>query len=150
MLMSAILELDPPRVSPRDPAADEPERSTILFQLLEGDSVLFREPAGVEFGEFHCEGKDAFWAREGCILEDAVAYLLWPDREYTPGWFVMEGFEVHYSKDYWGEVDVDYECAKVRPARWSDLKHFGGLVPWWGRALLWLGLDAEIPESYAT
>jgi len=107
-----------PYHAPEDLAADEPDDSTILFQLVEGDSYMFPLGAYVDFWEFQSEGKAAFWENEASMLQDAVAGMLNID-QCRPGWWVMEKFSSHYTKSYEGEVDCDYDHEAVRPARWS-------------------------------
>jgi hypothetical protein len=104
-----------------------PEKSTVLFELIEGDCYLFKNE-GVEFGEIQYEGGSADIEAEAGMLEDAVAGLLAAEHQKV-GWWVMEGFYGSFSKDYYGEVDCDFECDRVRPATDEDRRKFGVLTP---------------------
>lgn len=131
-----------------------PGRSTVLVQLIEGDSYLFNRydhatrkhvNAGLEIYELQYEGGSAELEAEQGMLEDAVAPLL-EDGFWREGWFVVEGFYGHYSKDYFGEVDCDFECLGVRPATWADMERFGiSRRPWWG---FLPGLAKKVPARF--
>ena len=144
--MGEMLFTDTPRSSPEDDAAQEPDLSTILFQLVEGDTFLL-PGTGVEFWEVQGEGKAVFWETEASMLHDAIAGMLEP-AQCVVGWWVMENFTASYTKDYEGEVDCDYDHDEVRPAKWSDMLHFGMRVPWWARLLLALRLNGKVPADW--
>lgn len=140
-LMTAI-----ERTSEEEYEPPRPERSTVLVQLIEGDSYLFNRwdavkrqhvNAGLEIYEIQYEGGSAEIEAEAGMLSDAVAPML-EDGFWREGWFVVEGFYGHYTKDYYGEVDCDFECLNVRDATWADMERFViGRRPWWGY-LPWL------------
>lgn len=141
---------------PVDPQGDQPhpEKSTILCQIIEGDSYLFQEwnsekkcleNLGLDFHEFQYEGGSAEIENEAGVLQDTIAGLLDPEF-HRVGWFVVEGFYGHYWKDYYGECDVEYECDDIRVARWSDIEAMGLMkAPWYIRALRMFGIDPEVP-----
>lgn len=104
-----------------------PERSFILCEIVEGDSYLF-EGKGLEFAEIQSEGGSAEIENESGMLEDAIASLLDPEFQRV-GWFVIEGFYGNYTKDYYGEVDCDFECENVREATDADFERFGMTRP---------------------
>lgn len=132
-----------PKENPENYDYPSPGKSAILFEIIEGDSHLFqtyrdgaRVNLGLEFGEIQYEGGSAeIEAIEG-MLKYAIFELLGYD-EYKPGWYIMTGFYGHFhTDDFTGDVDVDYECDDVEPARWSDLEYFGVTkMPWWRKLL---------------
>lgn len=126
-----------------------PGKSFILAQIVQGGSHYFerwnpvtrqREYLDLEFWEVQCEGGSAELEAEAGMLPDAFVDMI--DDYWHPGWVAIDGFYGHYSKDYWGEVDCDYECDNVRPARWSDYEKMMGRRPWWARR------DAYIPQLF--
>ncbi len=126
-----------------------PGKSIVLAQIVDGGSHLFekwnpttrtREYLDLEFWEFTSEGGSAAIENEAGMLEDAIAPMV--EDYWHVGWVCVEGFYGYYSKDYYGEVDCDYECDNVRPARWSDYTRLMGPKPWWARA------DRYIPQLY--
>lgn len=127
-----------------------PEKSFVLVQIVEGSSYLFEsweKDFGLEFWEMWSEGGSAAIELEAGMLDDAIAPLLYPNF-WRAGWFVVEGFYGHFTTDYWGDVDCDHECDRVRIARWSDLKRMGVPRPWLIRCLMALGWDEEVPPGY--
>jgi hypothetical protein len=138
----------------------------IVCQIVEGGSYLFEryDPAtktrhylDLEFWETGATDGDAEIVSYEGMLTDAIAPML--DGPYTlegktyedfwrVGWFCIEGFTAHYSRDYWGDCDVDYECTDVRIARWSDYAETIARPPWWARILLIVGIDLAIPARW--
>lgn len=130
----------------------KPGKSTILFELLEEPSYQFTRwdeaqkkhvEVGLMIDEIQHEGGSAAIEAEQGMLEDAVYDLLDP-ADVGPGWWVIDGFYGTFCKgDGWMTDDeVDFECNEIRPARWSDMKHFGVQhPPIWARIAMWLGLD---------
>lgn len=105
-----------------------PGKSTILFQLIEGDSYY---ASGLEI--YECQGEGGSWDLEGVsgTQEDVIAHMLQnlPDG-YTAkvGWHVIEGFYgfFHcYDGENGREYDCDYEFDAIRAATDDDLKRFG-------------------------
>lgn len=130
-------------------AADaEPARSRILGQIVDLDKGHYGWQIG--WNEFQSEGRAAFWEGEGGTLTDAVESALnGMDVELAPGWWVMDGFTAHYSVDYWGEHDADYEIEDVRPAVWADVLHFlPHDVPWWVRLLRPVFRNRPVPSTF--
>ena len=132
-----------------------PEPSTILFQIIDGDSYMFdkwnpetkkNDPLYLELGEYAYEGGSADLEAESGMLPDSFVSLL-DDNEKKVGWFVMEGFYGTYRTDYYGEVDCDFECDNIRKAKFSDLDYFG-YAPWWAKLLLKIGINLEINSRY--
>lgn len=126
-----------------------PEKSLILAQIVVGGSHLFQkwDPntktwgyLDLEFYEFQYKGGSAAIEDDAGMLQDAVAPMM--EDFWHPGWVIVEDFYGHYSKDYWGEVDCDYEFDNVRPARWSDYERMIGRRPWWARS------DRYIPRLF--
>lgn len=99
-------DFDPPR-------GDEPGK--IIFEVIEGDSPRWRHDDSwndFEIGEYYYEG-GAFWINEGV----GVDYFLQTEF-FCPGvgiWAV-EDITVRWHKDYYGEVDEDWEHSEIRPA----------------------------------
>ena len=73
---------------------------------------------------------DAWMQQEGSILDYDCASIA-GDNAAT-GWYVIEGFEVSYHKDYYGEVDCDIEHTNFRRATFKDFNTlwYGGDGPW--------------------
>lgn len=127
-----------------------PGKSTVLVQIVQGGSHLFEKWDPVTRRRYHLdlevyesshEGGSAALEDHSGMLMDAVVPMA--EDYWYPGWVVVEGFYGHYSKDYWGEVDCDFECDDVRPARWSDYeKLMGPRRPWWARR------DRYIPQLF--
>lgn len=136
---------------------DEPEfkrgKSTILFELIEEDTWCWTHfaggrhlPVGLQIEEIDYDEGDAAIEAEGGMLDHAVYELLDP-AEVGPGWWVIEGFNVHYIRgDGWmTDDDADFYCDDIRRARWSDIARFGMMrVPLWARVAMWLGLDPSV------
>lgn len=149
-LITAMPDPEPPYEGPR------PEKSTILFELIEEHTYLWTrwdtenarwDTVGLEIEEIQYEGGSAEIEAEQGMLPDAVYGLLDPD-QHTAGWWVIEGFYGSFSKDYWGEVDCDFSCDVIRPARWSDIAYFGiQRPPLWVRVLSWFGVDPPVRPS---
>jgi hypothetical protein len=122
--------LEPLGPSPESRAMDEPYQrgpSTILVQLIEGSHYLFTRDgvdAGIEIEECRYTNGDADIEADAGMLHDAIAPML-EDGFWRVGWFVIERFTCHYSRDYWGECDVDYECTNVREATDEDIATIG-------------------------
>jgi hypothetical protein len=133
-----------------DYAASEPDDSTILFQLIYSHTGSF--PAQkLDIYEVQSEGKGAFWENESCTLNMGIEACVESDvieGKVTEGWWVIEKFVPHYSKDYYGEVDCDYECDNIRRARWSDVNHFGLPLPLLARLLLKVGVNNYVPFNF--
>jgi hypothetical protein len=149
----------------REPTEEElayeypkPERSLVLVQIIKGENSIFTrynretrryESAGLEFHEIFSLGGSADIESENGMLGDAVAPMLEPEY-WQPGWYVIEDFYGYYSRDYYGEVDVDYECGVVRLARWSDVALLMGenVVPVWARIAMRFGRDFAVPALW--
>lgn len=136
---------EPPYEGPR------PGKSTILFELIEGDTCQWtrwnaetkrHETIGLEIEELQYEGGSAEIEAEQGMLAEAVYSLLDDEEHASPGWWVVEGFYGSFWKDYYGEVDCDYSCDIIRRARWADIEHFGvARPPLWVRVVRLLGFD---------
>lgn len=130
-------------------AADaEPARSRILGQIVDCDKGQYGWSIG--WNEFLSEGKAAFWEGEGGTLGDSVESAInGSDTELSPGWWLIDGFTAHYSRDYWGEYDADYEIEDMRPAVWADVLHFmPGSAPWWVRLFRPLFWNRRVPPTF--
>lgn len=113
----------------------KPGKSTILFELIEGETYLWTRrneenrsvPVGLEIDEIQYEGGSAEIEADQGMLDVAIYDLLADNEICNPGWWVIEGFYGHYTRgDGWEtDVHVDFECDVIRPALPSDLEHFG-------------------------
>lgn len=111
--------------------ASEPRGpSTIIFKNTKHDGLQ-----GVSY-----DTGDAFWEQEAGILTYQIESMI-PD-DLKPGWYVMEGFEVDYSKDYWGEVSGYADC--TLPARPATFRDFAKLAwtegPWFVSLMAQIGM----------
>lgn len=145
-LHSAFDPVDDWRAEQQAAAAQEPDRSRILFQC--GDVEQTSYGIRVSLGEMANEGKAAFWENEASTLWDSLEMILSIEDVPTDGWYLVDGFKAHYYRSYEGEYDSDYEFESIRPARWSDALHFGYPIPLWARLLLLIGVDRNIPPSF--
>ena len=130
----------------------KPGKSTILFELIDEPSYLWTRwdkalrrhvEVGLMIDEIQHEGGSAAIEAEQGMLDHAV-YELLDHEEHGAGWWVIEGFYGHFTRgDGWTTDDnVDFSCDEIRPARWSDIIHFGvQRAPLWARFAMWLGLD---------
>jgi hypothetical protein len=90
----------------------------------------------------------------GCAAEEAChgGFLDYIVRDMiekpADGWWVIDGFSVSFSTDYYGESDADYDNTGVRRARISDWVEVVGTGSWWIRASIFLGYDPAIPDSW--
>jgi hypothetical protein len=134
--MEIISDFDlAPADSENDYELPAPGKSTILFQLVEGGCYMFQRwdeelkqnvDIGVEFGEVQYEGGSAELENYVGMLEYSISEML--DGEFKrPGWYVMEGYDVHYTRgDGWmTDDDADHEFDSVRVATQADFDHFG-------------------------
>lgn len=149
--MTCILRTYPSAYAP----SPKPEKSTILFELIDEDTCQWTRwdkeqerhvEVGRMIGELQHEGGSAELEAYSGMLDVAI-YEMLDDEEHTEGWWVMEGFyATYYRGDGWEtDDDVDYDFDHIRPARWSDIAHFGVMrVPLWARVLGWLGLDLRV------
>ncbi len=96
----------------------QPSSSNILITLVEGDSRLW---PGFEIKEILHNGESTEYENDAGMLEEAIAEGFKPT---VPGTYYIYGFRAIYSKDYFGEVDVDYELEGWRKAEESDTKQF--------------------------
>lgn len=118
----------------------DPERgpSTIIFKKTKYDGLQ----------SISYDQGDAFWEQEGGILEDQIDGML--DDDLAPGWYVMEGFEVDYSRDYYGEVSGYADCkVPSRPATFRDFEKLAWVEgPWFVRlmAILRMPMPSWWPE----
>jgi len=96
----------------------QPSQSNILLTLVDGDSVLW---PSLEVDELLFNGESAEYEQMAGMLEDAIASVF---STRTPGTYFLYGFRAFYSKDYYGEVDVDYELDGWRVATADDAKEF--------------------------
>lgn len=128
-------------------AADaEPDRSRILGQIVDFEHTKYGVSVG--WGEFQSEGKAAFWESEGSTLSEALESCP-SDVTLKPGWWLFDGFNAHYSVDYWGEHDADYDVDDIRPAVWADILHFmPESVPWWVRILFPIVRSRPVPATF--
>ncbi len=99
----------------------QPTPSNILITLIPGDSNLW---PGLEVDDLAFDGESAEFEHEASVLEDAIASVA----EITkPGIYYIWGFQATYTKDYYGEVDVDHEIAGWREATVEDLNSIKGV-----------------------
>lgn len=140
---------------PSEPEDDDqyrmrPGKSTILMQFVEDDSHLW---PGLSVEEMQYEGGSAEIENEGSFLEEAIESALEEDTKPThPGWWVMEGFYGTYTRgDGWTtDDDAEFECDVWRPARWSDIEHFGIMAePLWVSVARLFGFDPEVNTRWA-
>jgi hypothetical protein len=92
--------------------------SNILIELTEGDS---REWPGLEVDELLHNGQSAEIEHDAGMLQDALSNLFKPP---GPGTYFLFGFVAFYSRDYYGEVDVDYDLEGWRVATDEDKAQF--------------------------
>jgi hypothetical protein len=114
----AILPDEPEEERP----AFEHRPSRIVFEVVEGDS---RELPGREVEDWACDGGDAEIEAEAVgPLEDDLFPMLSPEQiqSLTPGWHIVVGFSMDYSKDYWGEVSGDCSFDEIRPATADEVQ----------------------------
>lgn len=96
----------------------QPGPSNILVTLITGDSRLW---PNMEMHELQYTGDSAEYEQEAGMLEDAIAPMFQPKE---PGTYLLYGFTAHYHKDYYGEVDVDYELEGWRKVEAADHDQF--------------------------
>lgn len=102
----------------------QPTPSDILITLTEGDSRLF---PGLEVESIQWTGESAEFEQEAGMLENAIAPMFKPSK---PGSYFLYGFKAHYNKDYYGEVDADYELEGWREATIDDENKFENTGEW--------------------
>lgn len=106
----------------------KPEKSTVIFKLVEGDSKF---ADGVEVGEF--AGRGGSWELEGLTSTQlgAIEDMLWnmpTETVFSLGWWIIHGFYVRFTEDETlegKEYDADYESDEIRPATEAELEQFG-------------------------
>lgn len=96
----------------------QPSKSNILIVLIEGDSL---EWPGLEVEELLFNGESAECEQAAGMLLSAIEDLFTPP---APGTYFLFGFQASYSKDYFGEMDVDYELEGWRIATGADQEQF--------------------------
>lgn len=114
-------------------AYKDPERgpSTIIFHWCPHDGVQ-----GVCFDK-----GDAHYEQDASMLGDHCEEASCDDPRQRYGWHVIEGFEMDYTRDYYGECEGRAEWVKVRRATWRDFN-----MLWWGGDGPWfVALMARTP-----
>lgn len=97
----------------------QPSASNIFIELCSGDSRLF---PGLEVEELLYDGESAEIENEAGMLEDHLSDLGF--KPENPGKYFVQGFRAYYTKDYYGEVDVDCEFECWREATPEDESKF--------------------------
>ncbi len=110
-----------------EPNPREPGR--ILFQVVYGGSN-HSDWKEHDIEEITGEGGAFNYEHEYGELEYTLKASI-EEKEIGLGWWIVENFRVHFTQDYYGEVDCDYDFAGPKRATWTDMEHFGMGKPSW-------------------
>ncbi len=72
-------------------------------------------------------GALAYDASYGAGLEYTIESLVTEEEVPGPGFYVIEDVTCAFSKDYWGETDVDFYYDGVRPATQAEIDEYFGV-----------------------
>jgi hypothetical protein len=103
------------------------EKSTIVF-ILDGDydKESYGDFPGFEVMEIQYEGGAAEYEVEhGVGITYPIGEMIDCSSLKKNVWYIMKGFESHFSKDYYGEVDCDHYFDEFREATKEEVEHFG-------------------------
>ncbi len=117
-------------------AANSPEPE---FEYRPSKILVCLVWGGDEFGwsveETYHDGGFADIEQAGGFLDYRVLDLI---DEKAEGWWLLEGFTISWSRDYWGEVDAEYDITGQRRATWADVREIAGGAPWWSWLVPWM------------
>lgn len=120
MTKFTIIESSEPEYECPNPS----EPSTILFEV---ETVSRTEMSvWLTLGEVDGRGGAFEYEQE---FGPGIEYVIEQFPEVTDevvegGWYIIEGFTCHFTKDYWGEVDCDHEFTHFRIATDEDKEAF--------------------------
>ncbi len=126
-----------------------PDNDELAFKDPERgpSNVIFKWDLNEAAASGVCYDKgDAWMQQEVSVLEDDCASIA-GDNAIT-NWYVIEGFEVSYHTDYYGETDCDVSHTKFRRATFKDFNDiwYGGNGPWYVKLAAKLKMPAWWPE----